>query len=560
MSKIFDIDFSGIKEISFEKYRSTLTTITNTSSINQSEMDYGEVEDFDYEKYLFNGKTDEEIEEYYKKVIENGFSYQKALEDTIQELEKEKERLKDSYSKALAISQEEYEIYKYELDLLDDGMNPPVNYEEYIERRYGTDSYTHLEEKMGMKKGEYQNRLQEIENDISILKVSSYMLKQQLKETPYLALAETERFQNYKTHTNDISYDRLKKIITEKIEMYRRNHYTEIDDVAVTVEAVLDSSRFYDMSEEDRMMCFYLLENRGIESVYDFVTSIEDKLNRNAGRREAEEFIESISKDGKIETTLLNEWITVKGGIKDGLDDFFDGIFNIFSADGVISRNQYAEIYTMLALEDAGLLNFTYRKTVDFGRALPTIAVTGGGKLLFGPLVGTIAGNSARGLSTLGNTKNLALINGTSEADAALYGGIIGISDATLGYFLKKVPFEFANLGKVINSSLEFITKLKTRGLLISGEKGLANEWVDEGLISSIANSEVDLIEIPSEKRNSFLLGIVKTGIYQNESFITFCFNQKNYMVQISSIFEYMNTHNVSFEEALESANAIRNA
>jgi len=545
MSKNFNVDFKGIKEIDFEKYHSLKNSIQTVSSLNQENINYGEADGFDYESYLSSRATDDEIIEEYKQLLLISIHYKEKFNETIHSLEKEKINLENIY----LTYQEGYNAYLY-------SGEESLSFDEYVTLTYGTD-YGQL----GMTEEEYKKRLQEINQDLNALKPSSYLLTQKISEIPYLALSETQRFQEYEKKKLDTSYDSLKEIVYKKVEEYRYKHYTEIEDVPTTVNMIVDSFRFEDIPDEDRIMCFYLLENKGIVAVYDYVSAIKDKLNRNAGEKEASEFIESISNNGEVGATVL----TIAEGTKDGLDDFVDGIYNVFAADGIITQNQYAEIYKMLALEEKGLLKLNYTGGRLLGNAAPSLLVSFGASRIISSTAGALAGNSSRGLSVMGNARNLALINGHSELESIIYGGILGLSDTTTGYYLSGLPLEISDLkdllgflGTATNLAFDKLAKVGIKFTAVNAEREVLNDWVDTGLISSVSNSNVDLVDIPEEVRKDFFLGYTKGKMFLKESIIKFTFNYTDYRLSFSAIFDYMNNHHVSFEEALVNVNFMK--
>jgi len=83
MSKNFNVDFKGIKEIDFEKYHSLKNSIQTVSSLNQENINYGEADGFDYESYLSSRATDDEIIEEYKQLLLISIHYKEKFNETI---------------------------------------------------------------------------------------------------------------------------------------------------------------------------------------------------------------------------------------------------------------------------------------------------------------------------------------------------------------------------------------------------------------------------------------------------------------------------------------------
>ncbi len=90
----------------------------------------------------------------------------------------------------------------------------------------------YLQEMIGMDYEEYKAQLSNYEHDQMVLKATKYSLIQELKEYPYLRLAETQEYLDYvaaqKDNPTTIDYSKLKK---NRRAIYLRNN--QVNEVAL---------------------------------------------------------------------------------------------------------------------------------------------------------------------------------------------------------------------------------------------------------------------------------------------------------------------------------------
>ncbi len=584
MAGNFNIKFDGNAATRVEQYQYSQSNLMhNATQVKMNatgeEIDYGEIENFDYENYLSEKVEEFNLSDFYKEQEAKAQQYKSFLENTLQETEREKKELEDKYFNIMMVDYANnnglisFDGYRYAT--LEDyiqyyqGLVDPNScidketfsfsqdiYSQKLEEakqnaieQYQDTFDNYFKQAMGMSYQEYQNRWKEINNDITILKSVKYELVQKVKEYPYLELSSTEEFLNYKEiHKNDISYESIRKIVTNYVEKnYTKTYLGTSYDVSSTVNVIMNQFRYDLLSEDDKIMCYYLFEKEGVGAVYKYVSAIEDRLNRVAGEREAAKFIASISKNGKIDVNLWNSAKTAGKGVVDGIENFGEGLLKVFMTDGMISSNQYGQMYVLEALASSKILTGTYQFNINAGNMIPSITVSAIISAIATPGAGSIVGSSLMGLSAGGNAKNQALVDGNSLVESSIYGGCIGLSETTLGYFLGRMPG--------LSKTSEFTLK----NLFLEGIEEFSQEWIDAGLQVAILKQDVDWSKIPEQSVSAFIMGVLMAGLFEGgQSGINLIVNNVTYNINIQRTLEYMKNHSeLTMKEAFLKSNDI---
>ncbi len=580
MGSNFQANFKGFAT-GIKQYVTEMGSITmkqnQTAYFGTEEIDYGEAEDFDYESYLEQEEFDAEA--FYQNQIEEATHFKELFEQTLEEAENEKSQLQNAYSEVMLVGFNESmyglvsldgyryatveEYIQYYQSLIDPNfcMDPETfsfSQEIYLQKLEEAEAKARaeyedkfnrcFEEAMGMTYQEYEERLTQLNNDITTLESTKYALTQQLKEMPYSALFTTDVFQNYKSTHQSVNYNDIKEIVTDYIEsLYSGSTGIGVANLSTVVNMIMGAFRFDLLSDDDKIMLQYLLENKGISEAQTYIIAIEDRLNRVAGEREAREFIESISVNGEIDANLLNGAKTAGKGLLDGIENFGEGILSLFKTEGMISQNQYAQMYILEALNESKIMSGTYQFSVSAGNMVPAMAVSTLVSAIATPGAGSIVGSSLMGLSAGGNAKNQALINGNSLVEAYVYGGLIGLSETTLGYFLGKMP----GLSKTSGFTL--------KNLLLEGVEEFSQEWLQAGLQTAILNQNVDWSTIPEQSLSAFAMGFLMAGFFSGANkTINIVLHNITYTIDAETVFEYMEKNDAEIIESIEKTHRIR--
>lgn len=210
-----------------------------------------------------------------------------------------------------------------------------------------------------------------------------------------------------------------------------------------------------------------MLAQEEAQVVIDNVNYLITKENNAGGRIDSwQEFFNVVGKSMQNavagtpgETLATNEeqvfQYLVGVGFTGGLKNFEAGFYNLISADGVPSVEQYKTGYIVEGLKKAygadGLFEgnaFTsiYEISSSIGNMAPAMAISAVTTALtkniaVGAKVGEILGTTAMGLSAAGNAREQGLQQGMTNIQAWNYGLMSGSSEAAIGYVLGGIPF-----------------------------------------------------------------------------------------------------------------------
>lgn len=313
------------------------------------------------------------------------------------------------------------------------------------------------------------------------------------------------------------------------------------------------------LTDEEKQIYIYLLSNKSNEEASEYIKAIEDKINQRKGQEEANEFIASITdEDGNINYNVLSGLLANGKGILSGIETFGEGLANVFRTEGIMSDNQYAQMYIIEALtntsgayvnslaesilsdkgEEAcneflenminvktGEINLDYAKTVltnveyqnleekinkdkntllddafqfgsSFGNMLPSMACTFVlSSIGAAPMATSLIGNLLMGFSAGGNAKNQALVSGNDLLSSTIYGVLSGTSETCLGMLLGNIP------GLNTNASLSL------KGIFSEGFEEFSQEYVDAGLRCALLGETIDIDQLGPDSLKSFVYG-----------------------------------------------------
>lgn len=329
-----------------------------------------------------------------------------------------------------------------------------------------------------------------------------------------------------------------------------------LDDIDIIKKYLEFSYEWKYLTDDEKKMCLYLDDE---DKIRDYLSAIKDKINQRAGREEADEFLAKITdENGNINYNLASNLLANGKGILMGISNFGEGLSNVFNSEGVISDNQYAQMYIMEGItntsgiyineliqniseregseqaeefakkiynQGTGKIDLEYAKTVlnsdeyktleykvekdentlidnsfelgtSFGNMLPSMAATFTLSALgAAPAAVSIFGNTMMGLSSGGNARNQALISGNSGLSSTVYGILSGVSETCFGMLLGNIP------GLNTSASLSF------KGIFKEGMEEYLQEYIDAGLKSMILGEDINFDEVSQDAFKSFIYG-----------------------------------------------------
>lgn len=365
---------------------------------------------------------------------------------------------------------------------------------------------------------EYNQKLKELRSLKAELSNSLYNIKEVKKSLVYEYIKQSDDYNNY-TY-KDYNYN----LSPEEIFVLEGK-------VATSPAAVLaagfknrsefeEYSKLYFMSEEDRKTYFYL-KDKDSKLADQFFKDREDAINQVRGTIKAMNFINSLSEDGGAEK-VGNYLKTFGKGTTDGINSFFEGIYNLAAADGVRSESDYEKMLILQALtqnkEYGKYLPQTYQFSQSMGNMLPSMAASALVTLAFAPAgaavaegsianqaalfglsaqqLGQYTGTALMGLSAAGNATEQSMQLGHGKFESYVYGAIVGTSEATLEHLIGNIP------------GLSKTSELSIKGLLNEGLEEGSQEIIDAVLQNVMFDEEIDPIQLAKQSGEAFAMGV----------------------------------------------------
>ena len=308
------------------------------------------------------------------------------------------------------------------------------------------------------------------------------------------------------------------------------------------------------LTEDQRMMYHYLLLYEGEDSATEYLHKLQDGINQTKGAELADEFLKTLNYDdeGRLIESLANELgIENQGkvdaqGLQDGIANFFIGIANLIDNGDVLTPEDYKKMIILQYLsENSTSLGFSYEFSMSLGNMLPAMVASAVVSYFATPAAGQVTGSVLMGLSAAGNSKHSALTNGHSLLESSLYGLFSGASEATLGYFLGKIP----GISKVSGFTIA--------NLLSEGAEEYLQEWIDAGLQAVILGEDVDLLSVSEQAKNSFVMGFLMAGFLNGgQKIVNVTINGVKYSVDVEKTLEYIkNNPDISIYQVFTDVN-----
>ena len=285
------------------------------------------------------------------------------------------------------------------------------------------------------------------------------------------------------------------------------------------------------LSEDQYLMYTYLFYNKGKEAAIQYYKDVLDSVNRAKGMEDAEAFIRSISdRNGKINQQNLLQ--TFGKGFGDGIDNFMDGLNNIFVQDDVMTTNQYEQAEILRQLADQGCLSIIYDTGSAMGTMTPSLVVSSVVSVIATPAAGKITGTTLLGLSNFGNSKNKALMQGHSTVESVLYAGLSSFSSATLTYFLGKIP------------GLSKTSGFTVHNILAGGAQKFTATWVDAGIRCATLGEVIDWYSLTEDALESFIVGACVTALTNGaNATLHFLIDDQRVDVKVKDVLNYIDQH-----------------
>ena len=223
---------------------------------------------------------------------------------------------------------------------------------------------------------------------------------------------------------------------------------------------------------------------------------------------------------GKLDGNFKNWDISFKRGIGDGVDNFFQGLGNIFNNSTDYTVDDYKKMYiAQMFSQNTGYKN-TYEFGSSVGNMLPVVVASTVVSIAATPAAGyTVLGISAQQIitqsvsgalifgSTYGNTKHQNLCEGYDPTTARLHALAMGANEALLEVCL----------GSIVGPELKATSfKNITINILKEGFTESIQEVSGAMLDQAILGKEIDISELKGRAAKSFLFGCLMAGLFDS--------------------------------------------
>ncbi len=360
--------------------------------------------------------------------------------------------------------------------------------------------------------------IKNLESQIGQLDTTIQSLQNEISDCKFEKIRVTDDYNNFlENDLNSITDSMIKDFSREFYSNPNRYDYILlaelVDEGKITVDILTEPSssvKYYEMkdyykymTEDQRNMYHYIYSKGGFDDAQMYLESISDEINRVKGMHLANERFKKLdlTDEEKIKANLCNVFNVGADGLEDGIEGFFDGLENVFAADGKLSAKDYEKMFYLSYLQQNGYMYADwYSFNSSLGNMLPAMATSTLVSALATPVAGEFVGTSLMGLSAGGNAREIALQNGASNASSYLYGLLIGGSEATLGYFIGNVPG--------LSKNAAFTLK----NMLMEGTEEYSQEWIQAGLDSVLLGKEFNFEETSVQAFKSFIMGVAMSS------------------------------------------------
>ncbi|MEG1181450.1 MAG: hypothetical protein RSD39_05415, partial [Oscillospiraceae bacterium] len=188
-----------------------------------------------------------------------------------------------------------------------------------------------------------------------------------------------------------------------------------------------DSHYWQMLTEEEKSVYNYLLAKKGDKAADEYLSDIQEELNRRYGEAVAENL-----KDRPI----LKGAYSVGAGAIGALSNTIQGLGAMSGSEEVLPSSAWEYAHAKNVENSSGTGKFVYNLGYNLGNMAPQLAagyMTGG---LFGPGVASTASGAAMAVPTFGDAYADALQGGYTKTQAVTYAGLSAAKEVGLSYLL----------------------------------------------------------------------------------------------------------------------------
>ena len=394
-----------------------------------------------------------------------------------------------------------------------------------------------FEQIMGISYSEYKELKESYKSDLTILDNTISSLSSLAKEQNYNEVLDTDSFKSYMSTKSKMTFSDLEKNyneynsksadITESAEasinmydtynpMYIIEYAEKLAeqekfDITDVLEKQVQSyqydlSDFYEyykvMTDDEKNLYSYYFETKGREAAEKYFNDMKDSWNKKIAYNRFQEDVSDLdlTDEGAVKESIANILNVNVDGIGDGINQFMSGIANSITNNKEITIEEYKTMYYLSYLEqNSKILSTSYKVGTATGNMLPSVTAS----VLTAIIAPEIAPSISQGLigvSSFGNSKHNALIQGYSLPTSILYGVMSGSSEVL-----------FEKFGGIIGIADNPGSNAIIRALKEGVEEG-AQSYIQAGIDAVVLGKEINLDDMNDDALESFIIGALVAG------------------------------------------------
>ena len=183
----------------------------------------------------------------------------------------------------------------------------------------------------------------------SAIMAMNYNLNQKLKTANYDLMKRNDKIFNEK-YRNQIDDDTIKEFLYTISKDSSKDKYNSIINyTSSNVLSYVDLKTAFEATDkEEQAFIMYLYNEKGKEEAFKYIDSNKDKFNMQKGYNAAKPLLETLTTKQTSSNYLDYIWdsiLTINNGTTDGVVNFAEGLGRLINHDGVMSANDYKQMY-----------------------------------------------------------------------------------------------------------------------------------------------------------------------------------------------------------------------
>ena len=225
-----------------------------------------------------------------------------------------------------------------------------TGYGQYLIKRAETYYLTKQFEKLSnAQMEELMSKISENREINSTITAMNYNLNQKLKTANYDLMKKQDKTFNEK-YKNKIDDDTIKEFLYTISKDSSKDKYNSIINyTSSNVLSYVDLKTAFEATDkEEQAFIMYLYNEKGKEEAFKYIDSNKDKFNMQKGYNAAKPLLKTLTTKQTSSNFLDYIWdsiLTINNGTTDGVVNFADGLGRLINHDGVMSANDYKQMY-----------------------------------------------------------------------------------------------------------------------------------------------------------------------------------------------------------------------